>query len=68
LFFSRFETERSYDTVDFIDANGTVVGTMSGSHDGGFSPVIEGDTVTLRLKTDGSVNRYGFDVEAIAYR
>ncbi|NQY99129.1 MAG: S8 family serine peptidase [Bdellovibrionales bacterium] len=66
--FSRFETERSYDTVEFIDASGAVVGTMSGSHDGGFSPIITGDTVTLRLTTDGSVNRYGFDVEAIAYR
>ncbi len=68
IYFSRFETERSYDKVQFLDAAMEVVGEMSGSFDDSFSPVFEGDTITLRFTSDSSVNKYGFDVQAVAYQ
>ncbi len=64
--FSRFETEAGYDKVEFLDPEGKSYGTLSGNYDNGFSPVINGDTVLMRFKTDRSVTKYGFDVDFIA--
>lgn len=68
IYFSRFETERGYDKVQFLDAGGEIISEMSGSFDDSFSPVFEGDTVTIRFSSDTSVNKYGFDVQAVAYQ
>lgn len=68
VYFSRFETERGYDKVEFLNGNMEVVGEMSGSFDDSFSPVFEGETITIRFTSDSSVNKYGFDVQAIAYQ
>lgn len=68
VYFSKFETETGYDKVVFKDANGNIVGTMSGSLGEGFSPVAEGDTLIITFTSDESANGYGFDVEAVAYK
>lgn len=68
LYFPKFQTERGYDTVQFFDANGTLVGEMSGSNDDSYSPVITGSYVKIVFKSDDSVNQYGFDVTQAAWR
>jgi subtilisin family serine protease len=68
IYFSRFETEAGYDQVRFFSTGGQELGMMEGSNDGSFSPVFNTDTVIIRLTSDSSVNRYGFDVEAVAYQ
>ncbi|MGE4131405.1 MAG: S8 family serine peptidase [Bdellovibrionales bacterium] len=67
--FAKFDTESGYDKVTFTDANGVVVGTMSGKKgDDVFGPVIEGDTVTVTFTADDSVTSYGFDIDGVAYQ
>lgn len=66
--FSRFETESSYDKVTFKDANGNIVGTMSGKLGETFGPLVPGDTVIMEFTADDTVPAYGFDVSGIAYQ
>jgi thermitase len=68
VFFSKFETESGFDFVEFIDANGEVVGKWSGNHSGEFSPAVKGDTIKLKFTTDHIVNGYGFDVSKVAFK
>lgn len=68
IFFDKFDTESGYDVVTFLDRNGKVLGTMSGKQDSSYSPVFETDYVKLVLKTDDSVDRYGFDISAVAHQ
>jgi thermitase len=73
LYFSRFEIEQAsggmvYDSVTFSDAKGNVVAVWTGTHNDEFTPVIPGDTVNLKFKTDESVNGYGFDLTKVAYK
>lgn len=68
VLFSKFETELNYDVVTFSDQNGTIVGSWSGENEDTFSPVINGDTMIITIKSDNSVGRYGFDIKAIAYQ
>lgn len=64
LHFSRFETEAGYDKLQFINSKGEVVGTWSGSRNDRYSPIIEGDTVTLKFTSDYSLQGYGFDIDS----
>lgn len=68
VYFEKFETERGYDTVEFIDSTGKVVGKWSGSHNGEFAPPVAGDTVVLRFKADNTVNGFGFVISKAAYK
>lgn len=68
VYFERFETERGYDKVQFIDQTGAVVAEWSGSHNGEFSPIITGNKVTLRFAADDSVNNHGFDITKVAFQ
>ncbi len=68
VYFSRFETEASYDKVVFKDATGKEYGNLSGRIGEVFSPAIDGDTVIMEFSADDSVNAYGFDVGGIAYQ
>jgi thermitase len=64
--FSKFNTEIGYDTVSFFDKSGSFVGAMSGDQEPGVtSPLILGDTVTVKFAADETNNAYGFDVEAV---
>lgn len=68
VLFSKFETELNYDVVTFSDLNGTIVGSWSGDNEDTFSPVINGDTMIITIKSDNSVGKYGFDIKAIAFK
>lgn len=65
--FDTFETERNYDKVYFYDGNGVEYGMMTGSHSGSFSPIVPGDTIVVRLVSDFSINRHGFDIDYVSY-
>jgi thermitase len=66
ILFDRFELETNYDTVQFKDSTGNVVGTWSGVHNGEYSPTVAGDTITMTITTDNTVNEYGFDITKVA--
>jgi subtilisin family serine protease len=68
VYFSRFETEASYDKVVFKDSTGKVIGTLSGNLGETYSPVADGDSITMTFTSDDSVNAYGFDVGGVAYQ
>jgi hypothetical protein len=68
LYFPRFQTEKGYDQLTFIDENGQVVATWSGERSEEYGPVILGEAVTLRFKSDKTVVRYGFDITHVAYQ
>ncbi|WP_373998604.1 S8 family serine peptidase [Bdellovibrio bacteriovorus] len=68
LYFSKFDTERDYDKVEFFDANGKKVADMSGKNDDSFSTTIDGEYVKIVFTSDDSVQRYGFDITKAAYR
>jgi subtilisin family serine protease len=66
LYFERFETETNYDKVTFSTPSGEVLGVWTGVHDDSFSPVVEGNVVVITLTSDRSVQKYGFDITAVA--
>jgi hypothetical protein len=67
LHFSKFETEASYDKVDFYNKAGELIGSMSGVHTGDFSPIVDGDTVVMKATSNASVNGYGFEVDSAVF-
>lgn len=68
VYFEKFETERGYDTVEFRDSTGRLIGKWSGNHNGEFSPSANGDTLHMTFKSDDSVNGYGFDITKAAFK
>lgn len=58
-------TESNYDKIYIYDGADTLLGTYSGSSLAGKSIEISGDTVRIRLTTDGSVVKYGFSLDSI---
>ena len=67
VYFDRFELENNYDKVKVKDADGNLVGTLTGTLNGVWSPPVNGDTLFLEMTTDRSVTGYGFDVSKIAF-
>lgn len=66
--FSRFETEVGYDTLSFFDGSGGLIGSLSGKQDDGItSPLIHGDTVIIKFRSDETVNAYGFAIDGVLY-
>ncbi len=66
--FGRFETEKRYDFVYFYDSEGKELAKWDGDHSGEFSPTAQGERLIIRIQTDFSVTRYGFDIESMHYR
>lgn len=65
--FPKFETESNYDVVQFFNKAGDLLGQMSGTHPGSYSPIADGDTLILKMTSDDNVNGYGFDVDAALF-
>lgn len=59
--------ENSYDKLYITDGNGNVVGSSpySGTSLAGTVITVPGDTVNLRMTTDGSVTYWGFAIDSI---
>jgi len=68
VYFEKFDTEASYDTVKIYDAAGTLIQTLSGNNDNSFSAVISGTSAKLVFKSDTSVERTGWKITKVAYR
>lgn len=68
VYFAKFDTEASYDKVQFKNKDGVVVGTLSGRLGEVYGPAVDGDTVTISFSADDTVNAYGFDVGGVAYQ
>lgn len=66
--FSRFALEKGFDRVYFMDAEGKIVGFMTGEQSGEYSPTVHGDRLTMKLISDESTTGYGFDVDHIAFK
>jgi hypothetical protein len=64
--FKKFQTEKNFDRLYFFDGEGRLSAFWSGTHDGEYSPVIDGDTIQLRLVSDQSVSDFGFEIDSIA--
>nr|MDQ3327633.1 M4 family metallopeptidase [Chloroflexota bacterium] len=64
--FSLLDVERNYDYVDIIDGNGNVLATLTGPYRSGYtSPIIGTSVGKVRLRTDASITKQGFKVDAI---
>ena len=68
LYFDKMEVEPFYDFVYFLDRNGNTITRTSDIYDADFSPTIWGDYVKIVLRSDDSVEKYGFDLSGVAYR
>lgn len=60
------ETEATYDFIYIYDGNNNQVGKYDGTNLSGATIVVPGNTVKIKLKSDGSQTRYGFRVTNIA--
>ncbi|MFO0724190.1 MAG: proprotein convertase P-domain-containing protein [Myxococcota bacterium] len=63
--FSRIDTERGYDFVRILDANGTMVHEYTGSSSDVTTPSIHGESLRVQLQSDSSVTGWGFAVDRI---
>lgn len=68
IYFSKFDTEASYDSLTIYDSKNNIVQVLTGNNDEGFSAAIDGDSARLVFTSDSSVNYYGFDISKLAWR
>ncbi len=68
LYFAKFDTEANFDKVEFFNSAGTKLGELSGNLGERYSDTFTGDYVKIKFTSDGSINRYGFDLTKAAYR
>jgi subtilisin family serine protease len=65
--FEKIDVEQHYDAVSMESPSGQVVDQVSGGTDDYFSEYIEGDTMIIRLKSDSSINKWGFKMDKVQY-
>jgi MYXO-CTERM domain-containing protein len=66
--FSIFNTESGWDYVYISDPDYLQVERLSGNLGSNvLSAAVSGDTIVARFKADGSVRRYGFDIDRVYY-
>ena len=58
-------TENTHDKIYIYDGADTLFGTYSGSSLAGKTITVSGDTIRIRLTTDGSITRYGFSLDSV---
>jgi len=68
IHFTRIDVEDNYDFVEIFDGEGSRVAKITGNHTDVTSVEIPGAAASVRLVTDYSVNRDGFDIDRIEYR
>ncbi|MBQ9944932.1 MAG: hypothetical protein IJO68_00235 [Clostridia bacterium] len=64
-FSKKTELEDSFDDIYLYDANGAKVAEYTGTELSGKIVEIDGNAFSIRLRTDGSSQRYGFSFDAI---
>lgn len=63
--FDQLDTEAGYDLVETVAQDGTVVDSVSGTRNAYVSDFFSGSEGRIVLKTDGSVNKWGFKVSRV---
>ena len=56
-------TESGWDYIFIYDKNNNQIGKYTGSQLTSKTIIVEGDTVSIKLTSDGSTNKYGFKAE-----
>jgi thermitase len=62
--FSKLELENSYDFVYIKDKNGNEIEKINGTTENYLSEAVPGDSLEITLKTDGTINFYGFKIDS----
>lgn len=62
---TRYDTERGYDFIEVANAAGAVSERISGQGSDYASDYVEGDTLKVTFKSDGSVDAWGFLIESV---
>jgi len=65
--FSNFNTESGYDFVYIYDGNNIQQARYDGNLGAFWSTEVDGSVIKVRLQTDYSVTRYGFDIDRYAW-
>ncbi|MCK4528699.1 T9SS type A sorting domain-containing protein, partial [candidate division WOR-3 bacterium] len=66
--FSAFNTESNYDYVYIYDGSNNQIARYDGNKGAFWSAEVSGSVIKVRLVTDYSVTRYGFDIDKYAYQ
>lgn len=65
--FSIFDTEEGYDFVKITDGKGELIDQLDGGMGDIWSFMVTGDTMHIYFEADGSLQKYGFDIDEYAY-
>jgi hypothetical protein len=65
--FDYFDVERRYDYIYLYDIDVVQQAAYTGKSRGGWSPIITGETVYVRLVSDSTKTRYGFTIDLVEY-
>jgi len=63
--FDRLETEKDYDFVYILDSDDNVVQLFSGTYTDTWSVSVLGDTIKVNLVSDGTIRRWGFEIDSV---
>ena len=63
--FNRIDVEQNFDFVQLFNAQGNFVQVFTGSYSNTWSISIPGDTIKIRLVTDGSITDWGFNISHV---
>lgn len=63
----KYDIENNYDFLKVTDGNGELIDSISGKGENYSSEYVDGDTVTITFESDGTVNAWGYEIEAIQY-
>ncbi len=63
--FEKVETEKNYDKVLIQTPSGETIEEITGTLAGYRSDYVKGDSIVIRLRSDGSVNGWGYKVQKI---
>jgi len=68
LYFEKFDTEVKYDKLSIYDSAGHLVQVIDGNFEKDYSGVVTGNYAKLVFESDDSVEKYGFDITAVAVK
>jgi hypothetical protein len=67
LHFEKIDTEMRFDSLTIAGPHGEAVDLVSGTEDNYTSEYFQGDTLVIHLKSDNSVQHWGFKMDKVQY-
>lgn len=61
----KFDTEKKYDYLKLVDANGNAIDSITGSGENYASEYVRADSVTVKFHSDQSVTKWGFVIREV---